>query len=218
MTNRVRRICRLLAAFTLAAAFPTFTPSAKAQTVTWKQLSPKKSPSARAFTAMAYDPVSKKVVLFGGYDGTTHLNETWTFDGTTWNRLKLTAAPSGRAGASMAFDRATRKLVLFGGFDGTHYLGDTWLWDGSASTWTQAHPKSSPTSVTGPMLFTDPKNGNADAFGGFDGRLYQSSTWRWTGSTWKQLHPANIPGARSIAVAALTARERMSSSLGDWVT
>jgi hypothetical protein len=118
----------------------------------------------------------------------------------------------------MAFDRVTRELVLFGGFDGTHYLGDTWLWDGATSSWTQAHPKSSPTSVTGPMLFTDPKNGHADQFGGYDGKFYQLTTWRWNGSTWLHLHPTNTPGARSIAVAALDSARKnvvLFGGLGD---
>jgi hypothetical protein len=152
---------------------------------------------------MAYDPVSNKTVIFGGFNATSYLNETWTFDGIKWAKQKTAVAPSGRAQPSMAFDGKTRKLVLFGGFDGTNYLGDTWLWDGAASSWSQAHPKTSPTSVTGPMLFTDPKNGHVDEFGGFDGMFYQLTTWRWTGKTWTQLQPTNTPGARSIAVAAL---------------
>ena len=83
MFNRVRVISSLLGAtavLALAAASPTFAPAAEAQSVTWKQLSPKKSPSTRAFTAMAYDPVSKQVVNFGGFDGSNYSNETWTFD------------------------------------------------------------------------------------------------------------------------------------------
>jgi len=215
--NRVRVISSL-AVVLFAAAWLGVVPIAEAQTVTWKQLSPKTSPSARAFSAMAYDPVSKKIVLFGGFDGNSHLKETWTFDGTTWARQKTSVSPSGRAAASMAFDRVTRRLVLFGGFDGAHYLGDTWLWDGATSRWTQAHPKSSPTAVTGPMLFADPKNGHADEFGGFDGKLYQLTTWRWTGKNWVELHPTNTPGARAFAVAALDSVRKnvvLFAGLGD---
>ena len=64
MFYRFGAICRLLAALavlTLVAAF--FTLAAAAQSVTWKKLSPKNAPSARAASAMAYDPVSKKIVL-----------------------------------------------------------------------------------------------------------------------------------------------------------
>jgi len=216
---RIRGIFSLLtvsAVFVLTAG--AFAPAAEAQSVTWKQLFPRRVPSARAFSAMAYDPVSKKMVLFGGWDGTAHLNDTWTFDGTTWTRRKTAASPSGRAGAAMAFDRKTRKLVLFGGFDGAKYLGDTWLWDGAASHWTKAHPKTSPPGLTGPMLFTDPKDGHVDEFGGYNGKFYQSATWRWAGTTWTQLNPASVPGARSIAVASLDGARKnvvLFGGLGD---
>ena len=218
MFNRFGVISRLLTAVAFVAASLAFVSNAKAQSVNWKQLSPKKSPSPRAYSAMAYDPVSKKIVLFSGFDGSAYLKETWTFDGTTWALVKTSVSPSGRAAASMAFDRVTRKLVLFGGFDGSHDLGDTWLWDGATSRWTQANPKSSPTPVTGPMLFTDPKDGHADQFGGFDGTFYQLRTWRWTGKTWTELHPTNTPGARSLAVAALDSARKnvvLFGGLGD---
>src|SRR5579863_875192 len=222
MFYRIGAISRLLAAVALLAlvtALFTFAPAAEAQSVTWKKLSAKNSPSARAYSAMAYDPVSKKIVLFSGFNGTTYPQETWTFDGTTWSKQKTTVAPSGRAGASMALDRVTRKLVLFGGFDGTHYLGDTWLWDGATSSWKQAHPNSSPTAVTRPMLFTDPKNGHDRPF------------WRFTmaGSTNLQrgagtaapgyscIRPTRPERARSPWLRS-TARERMLSSLADWAT
>ena len=52
------------------------------------QLNPATSPSPRAVSAMAYDPVSKKVVMFGGFNDTTYLNDTWTWDGTTWTQAK----------------------------------------------------------------------------------------------------------------------------------
>src|SRR3984957_14455942 len=104
MFNRVRVISSLLAAAAAFAALAfTVVPEAEAQSVTWKQLFPGKFPSARTFTAMAYDPVSKKTVLFGGFDGSRYLSETWTFNGTTWSRQKTPIAPSPRALPSMAF-------------------------------------------------------------------------------------------------------------------
>ena len=73
MFNRVHAVFSLLATFMLALAVAStvLAPAAEAQSLTWKRISPKKSPSPRAYSAMAYDPVSKKVVLFSGYDGKT---------------------------------------------------------------------------------------------------------------------------------------------------
>ena len=172
----------------------------------WKKLSPSKSPSARAYPAMAYDPVSKKVVLFGGFGASSYLNDTWTFDGATWQHVKTAKSPGARNGASMAFDKRSQKLVMFGGFAGTtRFLNDTWLWDGATSTWTQAQMKPAPPKLTGVMSFTDSQSGSAMMFGGYN-RLkpaqFSGSTWRWTGTSWKKLNPSTNPYGRAWGVAA----------------
>jgi hypothetical protein len=41
------------------------------------------------------------VVLFGGFDGKTALDETWTWNGTSWMQQSVTG-PSARYNASMA--------------------------------------------------------------------------------------------------------------------
>jgi hypothetical protein len=53
------------------------------------------------------------------------------------------------------------------------------------------------------MAFTDPVNGHATVYGGFDGAFYQSKTWQWTGTDWSNLNPKNAPTARSSALVAL---------------
>ena len=177
--------------------------AADSRTLSWVQIFPAASPSAREGPMVAYDPVSRKVVLFGGLDSANYLNDTWTFDGTNWTQVTTPVAPPVRAVGAMAFDAASRKLVLFGGYNGHNFLGDTWLWDGATSTWTQATPQQSRKPATGPMAFSDPIFGHVDVYGGFDGRFYDLDTWRWTGTNWKHLNPTNIPSARSAAVAAL---------------
>jgi hypothetical protein len=183
----------------------------------WVPLSPTISPTARAYFAMAYDADSEKIVLFGGFNGTQHIHDTWTFDGTTWKKMFPTHWPAGRAGAQMAYDAVAHRIVLFGGYDGTSYLGDTWLWNGATSQWTRATPQHSPPAETGPMLFTDP-NGHADIFGGYNGHFYQLTMWQWIGSDWTQLHPATVPTARSygaVALNPLTKKVILYGGLGD---
>ena len=171
--------------------------------VSWRRLFPTDSPSPRASFAMAYDPVSQRVVLFGGYDASTYLSETWTFDGSTWAQATPTLSPPPRAAASMAYDAVSGRLVLFGGFDGNGYLGDTWLWNGANASWASVPTAISAPAVTGPRLFTDPSTGHATMFGGFDGRFYQGTTWQWTGTDWSDLAPANAPGGRASASVAV---------------
>ena len=176
--------------------------AAGTSSTSWIQVFPATSPTPRSYLAMIYDEASQKVILFGGYDGTKHLNDTWIFDGVTWTKVNTHMAPPARSAAQMAYDRVTRKVILFGGFNGRQYLGDTWQWDGNTSKWTRAAPIHSPPAVTGPMLFTDP-NGHVDEFGGFDGHFYQAAMWQWNGSDWSQLYPAQLPYARGLAAVGV---------------
>ena len=169
----------------------------------WVDHTPAQSPSPRAAMASAFDESNGKLVVFGGYDATSYLRETWTYDGTTWTKEQPSRSPSGRAGAAMAYDAVDHVLVLFGGFDGAHYLGDTWIWDGALSDWMQVTPAHAPTAVTGPMLFTDPLDGHVDNYGGFGGQFYQLKTWRWTGSDWQDLNTPTSAWARAAAAVGL---------------
>src|SRR5436190_3022418 len=185
----------------LSIAFAASAAAAHFSLLDWIELSPNNPPPARSYLAMTYDPVSGKIIAFGGFDGTGYLNDTWSFDGTSWAQIATQSAPPARAAAQMTYDSVIQKVVLFGGYDGTNYLGDTWLWDGTTSQWTQAAPTHHPRPVTGPMLFPDP-NGRVDLFGGFDGHFYQLTMWQWTGFDWRRLSPATVPYARSSAAVA----------------
>jgi hypothetical protein len=202
MTKRTSvKPARLVSLIAFVLLCPLFVAAAEPSTV-WLRIILPESPSPRADAAMAYDPISKKIVLFGGFDATSQLNDTWIWDGAQWTQINTPVAPSGRAGAGMAFDRVTGQVVLFAGFDGTNYLQDTWLWDGATSTWTQASPVASPAPATGPSLFTDPVNGHVDTFGGFNiTTRYASSTWQWTGSTWSEIPTPTSPSGRGSAQA-----------------
>ncbi len=188
------------------------------QDPTWVQLQPASAPGNRAAAAMAYDPAVRKVVLFGGYDRSGYRADTWMWDGTNWKARHLAVSPPARAGAGIGYDAASGDLVLYGGYDGTTWLHDTWLFEAATRTWVQQFPATQPQRATGPMLFTDPLTGDADMFGGFDGRLYSFTTWRWTGSDWRRLHPSQSPSARAAGVTALdaaTGQVLLFAGLGD---
>jgi len=155
-------------------------PGAAVGELTWKQVNLPGGLPARSFFATAYDPVSQKIVVFGGSDASGQLGDTWTFDGDSWTEIQTSPAPGTRAAATMAYDSATQKIVLWGGFVGFTFLNDTWLWDGATSTWTQANPQTVPKGATNPMLFTDPVNGHVDMFGGYQGQFYSRFMWQGT--------------------------------------
>jgi hypothetical protein len=92
-------------------------------------------PSARSGQAMAFDPLRKRIVLFGGaaINGLAH-GDTWEWDGTLWTQVS-DVGPAGRVGTALAFNG--QHTILFGGQTmlPLNYFGDTWSWDGKH--WTQ---------------------------------------------------------------------------------
>jgi len=56
----------------------------------WRSV-PTTGPAPRSGHLMAYDPVRKSVVLYGGssWDGkaSTHYRDTWAWDGSRWTRI-----------------------------------------------------------------------------------------------------------------------------------
>jgi hypothetical protein len=94
----------------------------------WEERTPANtsdSPSARRQAAMAFDPNLGGVVLYGGFDGSDVVGDTWVWDGEGWSELDLDG-PLPRSAARMALHPATARLVLYGGSDGTAALDETW--------------------------------------------------------------------------------------------
>jgi Galactose oxidase, central domain len=209
--GRLLHPMRLCVALVLTFSVPGFSqvigpPPRPAPSPTWTELDLSFAPSARLAASMAFDPVSGKLILFGGFDGNKFLSDTWTFDGQSWTKVAVAQPPHGRTVAGMAYDAVSKKVVLFGGWMGTAVLGDTWLWDGATMTWTRAHPLHSPLAAAGVLLFRDP-NGAVDEFGGWDPhhnpKLYYGDMWQWNGSDWVQLHPPTVPYARAYATVGV---------------
>ena len=95
----------------------------------WTQRTPAAHPSARAYTAMAYDSARGVTVLFGG-ENLGYVGETWEWNGTNWSQRSPTNSPSARFGHTMAYDSSRGKTVLFGGgrrsVQSQRHLGVEW--------------------------------------------------------------------------------------------
>jgi hypothetical protein len=154
-------------------------------------------PSARKGAAIAYDPASGHVLLFGGQDGSGGaLSDTWLWDGTTqkWEQVNA-AGPSARTYSQMAYyfdGDGSGKVVLFGGISGSSIRGDTWVWDGASKTWSLQSPATNPPALhSGAMAFDGTQ---AVLFGGDMGQgagvngvtheLSNTELWQWDGTTW----------------------------------
>ena len=162
----------------------------------WVQVAPiGMRPSPRLQHAMAYDAASRRVVLFGGDDGTsTGSGETWEYDGAraTWTLVTpVGSTPSPRNGHAMAYDAARRKIVLFGGTSNM-LRGDTWEYDSATRTWAQITPSTtSPSPRRYHAMTYDAARGAIVLFGGSDGSN-DAETWEYAGATaaWTQITPA----------------------------
>jgi hypothetical protein len=135
------------------------------------------TPPPREGFAMTYDPVRKRVVLFGGYNhiGPTWLQDTWEYDGENWHLRTPLVSPPAQVGCAMAFDYVTNRVLLCGGLGPTS-SANSWLYDGT--TWT-----SIPTlPAAGVALASDPVRRRVVAHTepGWQG----TSTFEWDGSTW----------------------------------
>lgn len=123
--------------------------SYQGSTHTWTLLTPPTGalPTRRSGQAMAYDPVRKVVVLFGGLDDNLgYLGDTWEWNtvSKTWTSFSPASAPSARQGARLIYDAANSRTLLIGGVDANSFYNQTWSWNGS--TWTLL-------SVTTPAAF-----------------------------------------------------------------
>jgi hypothetical protein len=125
--DSVRNQLVLFGGFNGQATQETWTLKNDAGVSTWNQKT-FNGPSERNGHSMAYDPVRKRVVLFGGRDDSNvFLGDTWEWNGTHW--VSVNSSGPARAFSSIAFD--SQSLVLFGGADDAGIQGDTWtLGDG----------------------------------------------------------------------------------------
>ena len=51
----------------------------------WRELAPENSPSRRGAPSMGFDPIRKRIVVYGGFDSNrNNLADTWEWDGQQW--------------------------------------------------------------------------------------------------------------------------------------
>jgi len=153
------------------------------KTKTWTQDFPASSPSPRV-APVAYDPITKTVVLFSGDNGAgdccnVYYDDTWTWDGVTWTQQFPATSPSARAAHSMAYDASLGQVVMFGGFSVPGQgLNDTWAWSGK--TWTRLKA-TQPTGLWATPMDFDPLSGGLFFFGGqLTGDIVTNNTWLLT--------------------------------------
>jgi N-acetylneuraminic acid mutarotase len=196
-------------------------------TNTWTDLKPSGTlPIPRMYAGMAYDPVTRRLIMFGGLDRKTNtcLSDTWAYDPAvnSWTKLDPRGpTPPARAWNVLVRDPDSGKLVMFGGMAGGEVadlvagdqLNDTWAYDPAANIWTGLKPAGAfpPARYAYTMVY-DPSSKQMILFGGITGTTRFNDTWAYDPAVdvWRELKPASaIPkprGAQSMAYDPATRR------------
>lgn len=110
---------------------------------TWSRVATS-GPPGRSEAAMAFDPVSQRLIMFGGWTQTEqYSNDTWAWDGAQWTAVNSTLRPSRRRYHCMATNPETGDIFLLGGQSNTTAidLADPWVYrDGQWSLMSIARP------------------------------------------------------------------------------
>jgi len=171
-------------------------------TGTWSQFPQSPSPGNRTDAAACMDPIRNRLLVFGGWDGSSNRNDLWSHSlSPSDNWVEITPSgkvPSPRYGATLVYDPSRDRAVLFG--DGT----DVWALDLSGKeAWSELHPIGTrPPYRTGHSAIYDAPRDRMVVFGGLteNGIDYAplNDTWELSFSSppvWNELSPEGSPPA-----------------------
>ncbi|HEY5949762.1 MAG TPA: DUF4215 domain-containing protein, partial [Kofleriaceae bacterium] len=171
--------------------------------VAWTQPAAFSEPSARMRAGAAYDPVRRKVVLFGGNCGTgCELADTWEWDGRRWSSVAASTPPPVRAGHVLDYDTLARTTRLYGGDTSSTAYTDVYNYNGSG--WS-LQSSAGRTSAKGATMSFDASANRLVTFGGVltSTSTVTNQTWTWSPTTgWAQASPTTPPPARDETATA----------------
>lgn len=158
------------------------------------------APASRAHARLAWDPVHSRLVMFGGREGSTDLQDTWAFDPVrrTWSPLvtscrRGTVCPPPRDSHGMVWSSVLRRILVFGGQSGETERNDLWAFDGTA--WTQLKTAGAPSPRYYFGMAEDAATGRIVLLGGVADNQGLSDTWILDPATltWSKARGATVP-------------------------
>jgi hypothetical protein len=180
-------------------------------------------PGVRTRHSAAYDPVSNRLIVFGGYNcQSTFYNDVWVLSNANalsatpaWTQLSPRGTPpSARQSSSAIYNSTTNTLTIYGGDAGSAPFGDIWILTNANGTggtpqWRQANPANSgPVARTGHTATYDVQNNLMTIYGGYDGTNLLGDTWVLSDPNgqkviprWTQIVPETTPPARRFSSA-----------------
>ena len=164
-------------------------------TNTWSYPTPSGSPPPdRAAPAVAYDPVYRRMLVFGGGYAYT-LNDVWELSmpaggALSWREITATGGPSPRITAGI-IDPVRNRFLLFGGGNSSQLFNETWSLDLNTETWSPLATAGTPPSPrAGCGVIYDPIGDRMLVINGGNYSTTFSETWALSLSgtpTWSAL-------------------------------
>ena len=153
----------------LAVLLPCIT----AEGLTWSQVTAGGGlPAPRQAFAFGYDPLSNRLIVFGGATASGAANDTWIFDveSGNWSEVRPTQAPEGRMEAFFGVVRVDGEslFVVSHGFStaGPGEYANVWAFRFNTSQWSRIYPGG---------------EGPGPRYGGHFGAAYGDSNTLWVG-------------------------------------
>ncbi len=184
-----------------------------AQDWQWRNLTPTSGtqPEARRNGGGVYDPVGKRVIIFGGGGNSGDLNDTWAFDVATRTWTKLTTVgtpPSARHGFDAVYDSVGHQLVIYNG-QGAGLLNDSWTLNLNTLQWRDVSPANDaarPKRRYGSAGVFDPLSRSLVSFAGFTseaGRFQDTQSLGLANNVWSDWTPGGTkPQVRCLLTGA----------------
>lgn len=137
----------------------------------------------RSNSAIAYDPVRQRTVIFGGRTTPAFFGETLEWDGTTWTNVTPAVGPNppNRAAGAMAYHAGLHRIVMHNGNTSSGNLNDTWYWDGAS--WTQVFPGTPPAQRGNSGMVYDSQRDRLLLFGGNSSSVHHNDLWSFASAT-----------------------------------
>jgi len=138
---------------------------------------------------MAYDRSSGVIVLWDhgcssmvmGFQGgcVSHVNRTWTWDGSAWTAHRTQSSPTATGQGAMVFDSRLGQVAYVNG------VGQAWSWTGT--DWAALPLRGGPT-----VVYPGAGTGSTALLVGYDEGddvlvfATSTATWSWDGGAWKE--------------------------------
>ncbi len=181
----------------------------------WKKLNTVSPPPARRHATAILDPVSNKMILFGGVTQGGAVNDVRSLDiaTLTWSDLTPSVgnAPAPRFGHNAIYDPQNHSMIIWSG-QGIGFYNDVWSFNLSTHTWQElAVSGTKPNQRYGSAAVYDPVNHSLVITAGFTdaGRFNDTQSFRFSSHEWVNLTPTGTkPVPRCLHTASYDATRR----------